>query len=167
MRYLFWLLQWSHGHSTVETLFHPAQRRVDFHLQWSHGHSTVETTTVTSRCPLRPTLQWSHGHSTVETGCVLFQDNVHRPAFNGATAIRPWKPRISPSPSSCPTSFDGATAIRPWKPLEELDYLPGDEDPSMEPRPFDRGNRKSGRGPVGTKLTFNGATAIRPWKLLN
>ena len=135
-------LQWSHGHSTVETSFSSSRTpdRVAC-LKWSHGHSTVETCPTHTRGVSWSILQWSHGHSTVETllglplpGLLSGPSMEPRPfdrgnitfsmtlpagltAFNGATAIRPWKPgpRKRGFRQCCP--FNGATAIRPWKRL--------------------------------------------------
>ena len=133
-------LQWSHGHSTVETSFRlwvPGRESI---LQWSHGHSTVETSFRLWVPGRESILQWSHGHSTVETPSALARLYRRYGYFNGATAIRPWK-HVSGLP----------------------DYVKVDPT-SMEPRPFDRGNpllRKTCRWP---NWHFNGATAIRPWK---
>ena len=137
-------------------------------------------------------LQWSHGHSTVETRS-LRPPGEPVTTFNGATAIRPWKHRPARPCGWRQTAFNGATAIRPWKQRSSMFSQPAPSSlqwshghstvetfqgdwgcrsrlvPSMEPRPFDRGNEgsrqsvASGR-PAGS--TFNGATAIRPWKQL-
>src|SRR5579875_580396 len=36
-------------------------------LQWSHGHTAVETVTATLYTLIKTRLQWSHGHTAVET----------------------------------------------------------------------------------------------------
>ena len=84
-------------------------------------------------------LQWSHVLPNVETSAGLVRAGAYT-RFNGATSFRTWK--LEPS----------ALASR----LESK--------ASMEPRPFERGNRylaaKVGRAPG----SFNGATSFRTWK---
>ena len=107
-------------------------------------------------------LQWSHGLAAVET-ITPGPKGTRRPAFNGATALQPWK--LAPA-------AQGA----------------GHLVPSMEPRPCSRGNLSwgascrdamylqwsHGLAAVETWLlhspqrsrprSFNGATALQPWK---
>ena len=60
--------------------------------------------------------------------------------FNGATALRRWKPRHCPRPRSARCSFNGATALRRWKRPEPHHVPPRCHPPSMEPPPFGDGN---------------------------
>ena len=132
-------LQWSHGHSTVETTSQEEELGMDILLQWSHGHSTVKTTSQEEELGMDILLQWSHGHSTVKT---------HRRA-RGRPDLR--------LPSMGPRPFDRGN-------FGNLELDGGLVVPSMEPRPFDRGNRGSPFNEPMSLASFNGATAIRPWK---
>ena len=64
---------------------------------------------------------------------------IRRRSFNGATALRRWKPAPAASAPNTWRTFNGATALRRWKPA------PAASAPN-------------------TWRTFNGATALRRWK---
>ena len=110
-------------------------------------------------------------------------------SFNGATAIQPWKQRLTPRFASGhlrasmgprlfsrgnsvnrsvnrikPSCFNGATAIQPWKHLSSLStyqFVFASFNGATAIQPWKL------RLPVPGNLNtacFNGATAIQPWK---
>src|SRR5579875_2915684 len=48
------------------------------------------------RLCIRDSLQWSHGHTAVETRRPVGRHRIRMRSFNGATAIRPWRPAPRP-----------------------------------------------------------------------
>ena len=111
------------------------------HLQWSHSLSAMETARDTSKeFSLHSNLQWSHSLSAMETSRCRSPLRPAAPAFNGATAFRPWK-------------------------LVDAEVLFVQQHlPSMEPQPFGHGNEPALWPGLLQLRPFNGATAFRPWK---
>src|SRR5579875_1708269 len=158
-------LQWSHGHTAVETIHRAARSSYFGRLQWSHGHTAVETLHKTRRLQRaisasmepRPygrgdtrsvddervagkALQWSHGHTAVETAAQSGRSTQNmwasmEPRPYGRGDFVDWR-----AGQRRAFRFNGATAIRPWR---------------LRGRP---------RRPTEFRR-FNGATAIRPWRL--
>ncbi len=110
-------------------------------------------------------------------------------SFNAATAFRPWRTALAavppppwltlqcghgvsavengsrPGPPSRPrAAFNAATAFRPWRTAIVAVDVAADDDPSMRPRRFGRGERRQPAGCVDDCLAFNAATAFRPWR---
>ena len=86
-------------------------------------------------------LQWSHGVAAVET--------------SPTPPRRPW----------CSWAFNGATALQPWRHPCPSDRWPGLTHPSMEPRRCSRGDPPPGCAPPPyPPRSFNGATALQPWR---
>ncbi len=115
-------LQWSHAHSSVETVheFDGASVIGTIWLQWSHAHSSVETV-AKWRAALDSRqgqwLQWSHAHSSVET-----RHDGESDLCNQRSASM--EPRSFKRGNACgtdedwigsPRSFNGATLIQAWK----------------------------------------------------
>src|SRR5579875_2171206 len=156
------LLQWSHGHTAVETVRQPSgvssmrsasmeprpygrgdtylasSRRWDGSLQWSHGHTAVETLWHWS--PIRHITRASmeprpYGRGDIASGR---RWPSKRQRFNGATAIRPWRPPRAHAAVEC-----GCRASMEPRPYGRGDDPSGGEvvvlrAASMEPRPYGR-----------------------------
>ena len=102
---------------------------------------------------------FGHGNAVV-----LRKANDDARRFNGATAFRPWKQRLT------------RQLVSTYPPLQWSHSLSAMETPvsvggqvtpqvaSMEPQPFGHGNGLRGRLPGAVSGRFNGATAFRPWK---
>src|SRR5579875_2136875 len=135
-----YLLQWSHGHTAVETLVHcVAHREVLRASMEPRPYGRGDTPAVDDERVAGKALQWSHGHTAVETAAQsgrstqnMWASMEPRPygrgdfvdwragqrrafRFNGATAIRPWRLRGRPRRPTEFRRFNGATAIRPWR----------------------------------------------------
>ena len=166
-------LQWSHRPSAMETRPEDQRRRGDIpsmepppfgdgnparrspsprrsrFLQWSHRPSAMETCSSI--------LQWSHRPSAMETR--------QRPvpvcyAFNGATALRRWKPPTAtkPAPIVAIQWSHRPSAMETSSPASEGCHLQWSHRPSaMETGGALRTSRTASR-------PFNGATALRRWK---
>ena len=125
-------------------------------------------------------LQWSHRPSEMETGSVRHSGGTPPAPFNGATALRRWKPpdfhtygsgdvnlQWSHRPSAMETmvrngtpeseqAFNGATALRRWKRVYPDSRAATGNHPSMEPPPFGDGN-------VSTQIVGPPPATILQW----
>ena len=108
-------------------------------LQWGHRLSVVETQPgppggvalmPTSMGP--PPFGGGNSTRTARGSC----SDAH---FNGATAFRWWKLRLTRWPGPICTDFNGATAFRWWK-RNRQDRGRASRLPSMGPPPFGGGN---------------------------
>ena len=136
----------------------------------------------------QPMLQWGHLHSNVETTPGRRSPRSRCSGFNGATSIRTWKPLSARMFEMGNICFNGATSIRTWKRFRKTRKELEQEDASMGPRPFERGNNSltvgvghAANASMGPRpfergnwsrrsksrsrpARFNGATSIRTWK---
>ena len=141
-----------------------------FHrLQWSRDLSVAETSTASSDTRTPAHLQWSRDLSVAETsrwfegpfGFVLpsmeprpfsrgnplnpLPNAFAKPPFNGAATFQSRKPAKSAGRiSASSTSFNGAATFQSRKPSVGCQDWAVSYLPSMEPRPFSRGNHQSG-----------------------
>ena len=137
-------LQFGHGGDAVENgvIVSTESGRAAARLQFGHGGDAVENALLPADsvwCVAR--LQFGHGGDAVEN----FRDQDCRPQwthcrFNSATAVMPWKIRMSGCILNAVLRFNSATAVMPWK-TSILSC--------------------SGLNLVNS---FNSATAVMPWK---
>src|SRR5579875_509133 len=99
-------------------------------------------------------LQWSHGHTAVETRHRVGRHRIRMRSFNGATAIRPWRP--APRPHAAVAALlqwsHGHTAVETVRQPSGVSSM---RSASMEPRPY-------GRGDVGERVaSFVGGVRLQ------
>src|SRR5579875_2255422 len=134
-------------------------------LQWSHGHTAVETTSRSRSRRVR--MSRFNGATAIRPWRRSIGRRGRRTSggFKGATAIRPW--RHYTRQGACKGRYllqwsHGHTAV------ETLVHCVAHREvlrASMEPRPYGRGDCRTIWAFDAEYVGFNGATAIRPWRL--
>src|SRR5579875_2255423 len=85
--------------------------------------------------------------------------------FNGATAIRPWRPSFTASRIEKYFALQWSHGHTAVETAAQSGRSTQNMWASMEPRPYGRGDFVDWRAGQRRAFRFNGATAIRPWRL--